>query len=168
MPRSRYQPLIDALITYRGDTRTLSFAQIERLIGGALPLTARSKLSYWHYPNQTVTRLLHRIGWYATLDPAAGTVTFVRGPPPPYQRPSFLNPLLAYLADQPGETLRLSLDAIAQILGKPLSSAARHDPAWWDGRERHAGKWEALGWRARLDIAGGAVTFMRSDTAESR
>jgi hypothetical protein len=158
---SIYQPLLDRLAACPGDELTLRFAEIAAIIGRPLAPYARTEPAYWASRQNRVVALLEERGWWADLDAAEEAVTFRRGRRPVPNRAHQLDPLLAFLAAQEGETLRLSLDEIAAIMDGKLARMARLDPAWWDGRERRARRWEALGWTARLDIRGQAVVFTR-------
>ena len=44
---AKYQPLVDYLSAHRGDVCSLSFLDIERIIGCALPASARKHPSWW-------------------------------------------------------------------------------------------------------------------------
>jgi len=158
--RYRYQRLIDRLTASGDDHLTLSFAEIAALVDRPLPPSATTD-QYWRHLGSALPRALRAHGWYATLDPAGDRVTFAHSRPRGTPRPSRLDPLLAFLADQQADTVGLSFAQLREIFGGYLVSAARIDPAWWDGREPHARKWEALGWKARLDIQGRAVEFRR-------
>ena len=82
---SRYQPIGDYLAALPPATTavTLTFAEIEGLLGAPLPLRAvRAKFwanarRAWYVPPQA--RAWHRAGWrVAGFDPVARTVTFAR------------------------------------------------------------------------------------------
>jgi hypothetical protein len=154
------RPLIDRLTASGGDHLTLTLAEIAALIDRPLPPSATTD-QYWRHRGNALVRTLHAHDWHASLDPAGDRVTFAHSRPRGTPRPSRLDPLLAFLADQQADTVRLSFAQLREIFGGYLVSAARIDPAWWDGREPHARKWEALGWKARLDIQGRAVEFRR-------
>lgn len=51
---SKYDPLQTYLARYEGSRRTLSFAEIERIIGAELPPSAREYREWW--ANQADTR----------------------------------------------------------------------------------------------------------------
>jgi hypothetical protein len=161
LPR-RYdaQPLVDRLTASGDDRLTLTLAAIAALIDRPLPPSATTD-QYWRHRGNTIVHTLHAHGWHASVNPAGDRVTFAHARPGQGTRPSRLDPLLAHLAAQEGDTVRLSFEQLAAILGGYLRGSARVDPAWWDGREPHARKWEALGWEARLDIQGRAVEFRR-------
>jgi hypothetical protein len=63
--RSRYQGFIEHLAASRGDTLTLSFDDIERVIAGDLPPTAHTRLVFWTHTQERLPRGLHEIGWHA-------------------------------------------------------------------------------------------------------
>lgn len=75
------------------------------------------------------------------------------------------DPLRELLAQEPGESIRLSFDEIEEIISASLPESARRYPAWWAndataGRQAHA--WLSAGWKtAQVDLAGKRVTFMR-------
>src|SRR5215475_14031514 len=155
-----FQPLIDRLTAADGAPLILSLPEVAALIGCPLPRSARTNPRFWRLSGYAIPRALLAEGWRATLHAQESVVTFT--PAEHERRPSGLDPLGAFLATQEGETVRLSLEQVEAILGGYLVRTARLDPAWWDGRERHARTWEALGWKARLDIRRRSVEFRRS------
>ena len=85
-PRPRtYDPLTRYLADLAVDEATLTFGEIERLVGAALPASARQS-SYWTraaLPRGHQSRPWSRVGWrvarvYLRLDSPA--VTFQRAP----------------------------------------------------------------------------------------
>ena len=80
--RSKYQPLTDYLATQPSDTVTLTFAEIEAMLGSRLPHTAH-RPGWWSnsptwFPH---ARTWLGVGWRVkTANLAWRTVTFVRQP----------------------------------------------------------------------------------------
>lgn len=72
----KYQPLAEWVERSGVDRITLTFAEIERTLGFALPDSARQYAAYWqmHAPN----RDLLAAGWKGRLRPATGSVEFSR------------------------------------------------------------------------------------------
>ena len=88
MPRraglSKYDPLTRYLVGLAADEVTLTFAEIERIIGTALPPSARGP-SFWSNRRYGVFRIQPwvRVGWqmaHADLRGEPPAVTFVRLP----------------------------------------------------------------------------------------
>jgi hypothetical protein len=79
---SKYQPIVDWLLTLpaeQGFVR-LTLAEIERIIGQALPLTARTRHGYWR-DTPMAQRSWLSIGFSARLNlHDGGSVTFTRLP----------------------------------------------------------------------------------------
>ena len=86
MPRygpRKYDPLTAYLAALPADEVTLTFAEIEAIVGAALPASARQS-SYWTTTLQPlVARLWVRAGWRVArtdLSSATPAVTFARAP----------------------------------------------------------------------------------------
>ena len=66
---------------------------------------------------------------------------------------------------------RLRFVEIEKLLGFSLPASARSYPAWWSntrGSHTHAAAWLDAGWTtAKLDLAGGAVTFVKTSAQRS-
>ncbi len=86
----KYQPLHDYLTAHPGDRVTLTLAEIEAIIGAALPAGARQR-TWWQITQGPtgVRSTVHAAGWRIVLDSFWGrnpAVTFVRngaeGAPP--------------------------------------------------------------------------------------
>lgn len=75
---SRYQPLVDHLAAATGDEVVLTFARIEALIGGPVPISARVHAGYWAGANTPPARLLGAAGWRGTIERSRTRVRFVR------------------------------------------------------------------------------------------
>jgi len=79
------------------------------------------------------------------------------------------DPLRDYLMGCDSDEAVLSFARIEEILGRALPASARKYDAWWanvgDGtptQHSHARSWNAAGYRARVDRAGGTVVFYRA------
>ncbi len=68
---SKYQPLADRLAAHAGPEWRVSFAELEKALGFALPKSAQWK-TWWK------DGVWSEAGWTAELDPAAKAVTFRR------------------------------------------------------------------------------------------
>jgi hypothetical protein len=75
---SRFTPLIDFLADQPAETVTLSFTEIEALIGRPLCLSATQSPASWVDASARRVRDLQAIGWRAHLNLKAHSVTFVR------------------------------------------------------------------------------------------
>lgn len=75
---SKYQRLAAYLAAQKGDTPTLSLAQIEVIIGFALPDSAYVEHSYWAYAPTALVRILREAGWQARLQVREHIVVFTR------------------------------------------------------------------------------------------
>jgi hypothetical protein len=83
MPRrgGRYMPLVAYLIAHEADSVTLTFTQIEELIGRPLSLTAQVSSAFWTATHGLrFLRDLHALGWRARLDVKERAVEFRRTP----------------------------------------------------------------------------------------
>jgi hypothetical protein len=76
----KYQPLADWLARQPADVVTLPFAQVEALLGAALPPTARAGTGWWRNdPRHAHARLWLAAGWeVATVDRLAHVVVYRR------------------------------------------------------------------------------------------
>jgi len=76
----RYQPLADYLAAQPGDAVHVSFAEIERILGGPLPALAYTRNWWWSRQPRTPRPLLARVGWRtAAVELWEQRVTFERG-----------------------------------------------------------------------------------------
>lgn len=73
-----YAPLIAYLAQAETEIVTLTFAQIEALIGVSLSLTAQSNSSFWASRLQQPGLAWRAIGWEARLDRGRDSVTWRR------------------------------------------------------------------------------------------
>ena len=80
LARMKYQPLEEYLRGQSTTTCTLTFAQIERVMGDALPPSARdAALPWWANGGGHVqTRAWENAGWVAAVDHRQQSVTFTR------------------------------------------------------------------------------------------
>jgi hypothetical protein len=81
MSPSKYQPLIDWLATYAGHSVTLTFTELEAILGEPLPVTARMERTWWtrERDGHVHVRLWRARGWeMQAFDRWERTVTFVR------------------------------------------------------------------------------------------
>ena len=81
---NRYDPLRDRLREVHGASEvTLTFAEIEQLIGGSLPASAREHRAWWANEGRPDSshvqcRAWMEAGWFVdSVDVHAGRVTFV-------------------------------------------------------------------------------------------
>ena len=73
----KYQPLVDYLTTQPAAIVTVTFAEVEALIGAPLPATARQRP--WWYSDGPHVRMLRAAGWrMSDGDTVRRVVTFVR------------------------------------------------------------------------------------------
>lgn len=73
---SRYQPLADYLASRSENELSLTFAQIETIIGGALPTSAQVVSTYWTDVPPGMGRLWCAVGWKARLNRRNQSVQF--------------------------------------------------------------------------------------------
>ncbi len=76
--RTKYQPLIDYLAAQTARAVTLSFAQIEALIGAPLSVSASGMPTAWHRATQMHVRRWREMGWRARYDRRNQCVHFTR------------------------------------------------------------------------------------------
>lgn len=83
MPRaSIYVPLVAYLAAQDGDTVTLTFAEIEAIIGRPLAVTAQVSPAFWTSTHGLgFLRDLHALGWRASLRAKQHAVAFRRNDP---------------------------------------------------------------------------------------
>ena len=112
---SKYQPLTDRLAGQTGPEWRATFAELEALLGQALPKAARTR-AWWKTGPWTGA------GWTAEADPAAGAVTFrnaAGSEPPAAQLPVATDepPILKRLEVGPGWGTALVLGGVAVVAG---------------------------------------------------
>jgi hypothetical protein len=86
VPENKYQPFANFLAASSADEITLTFQQIEQILGHALPTAAsrQSSQHQWWANDETHSqaRAWLSVGWQRQhLDAVAGRVTFVRAAP---------------------------------------------------------------------------------------
>lgn len=91
---AKYDPLIQHLMGLHGSSVRLDFSEIERIIGGRLPDSARSYAAWWANSatndSHVWAQAWQAAGWKARVQIANGTVEFLRAMPTP---PSALDAL---------------------------------------------------------------------------
>jgi hypothetical protein len=79
---SKYDPLIEHLVGLRGNAVTITFAEVEEILGERLPASARTYQAWWANteadPTHTWARRWTEAGWRAQVDLPAERVTFTR------------------------------------------------------------------------------------------
>jgi hypothetical protein len=75
---SRYTPLVAYLAAQAGNHVTLTFAEIEAIIGMPLSVSAQVSDSIWMSPRERLVRDLAAIGWRAHLRVRVHAVEFRR------------------------------------------------------------------------------------------
>lgn len=81
MPRrTKDQPLVDFLAMHNAQDVTLSFTEIEAIIGVPLALSASNDPGTWHSPLKLPVRQWQAIGWHARFDRHNHCVHFTRDP----------------------------------------------------------------------------------------
>ena len=174
MPR-KYQPLTDYLAGQPGSQVTLTFREIEQLVG-ALPLGAFARTWWSNNVRRSSPVLAWRsVGWRVeAVETLNRRVTFVRAereamPPRRFGKghPSKYVPLRDYLAAQTENHITLTLARVEQIIDTSLPPSA-YARDWWINSPRgraHAQAWLAAGWRLQAaDIRRRTVTFRREET----
>jgi hypothetical protein len=77
------------------------------------------------------------------------------------------NPLVDHLRTQTTDAATLTLAEIEAMIGGHLPDTAHVDGYWWRKPVMPAVRtWEALGWRAHLDLKARTVTFRRGGAAD--
>ena len=80
--RRKYQPLLDALTALPAEqtSLTFTFAELEHLLGRALPLSAKVSTSYWNGGSVAESNWL-AWGFAGRLSRRTHTITFLRQEP---------------------------------------------------------------------------------------
>lgn len=76
--RTKYQPLVDYLAAQTDRAVTLSFAEIEAIIGGSLSVSASGMSGVWHEVKHLHVRRWREMGWRARFDRRNRCVHFTR------------------------------------------------------------------------------------------
>jgi len=77
-PLRRYQPLIDHLASRTESEVSLTFPEIEAILGVPLALSAYVNTSYWTGRTMAHARALRALGWRARIDRRNRCVHFTR------------------------------------------------------------------------------------------
>jgi len=77
-PPTKYQPLLDFLAMQSDRDVTLSFSEIERIIGAPLSVSALTDAAVWHATTQPHVRRWRAMGWQARYDRRNRCVHFAR------------------------------------------------------------------------------------------
>jgi len=75
---SKYEPLVSYIAAQTDRAVTLSFAEIEAIIGSPLPAPMQRDTARWRRPEHAVVRRLELLGWWARLDRRKTCVHFTR------------------------------------------------------------------------------------------
>ncbi len=76
---TKYQPLVDHIAAQMdSDAVTLSFAEIEAIVGAPLPEAMRVETVSWNGAHRAYVRAWEAAGWTATLDRRNRCVHFTR------------------------------------------------------------------------------------------
>ncbi len=75
---TKYQPLVDYIATQHADTVTLSFGEIEVIVGSPLPESMQTDAWLWRGPEYAYVWRLEARGWRAQLDRRNRCVHFAR------------------------------------------------------------------------------------------
>ncbi len=78
MCRTKYQPLLDFLAIQSERDGTLSFSEIEAIIGAPLSVSAMTMPTAWHRATEMHVRRWRAIGWRAYYDRRSQCVHFAR------------------------------------------------------------------------------------------
>ena len=114
---SKYQRLADRLAGLAGPEWRATFAEIEKLLGSALPKAAAGK-AWW--ADGAAARQWIDAGWTAEADPAAGKVVFRKTAAEPAAQPPVVAdepPILKRLEGGPGWGVALALGGVAVVAG---------------------------------------------------
>lgn len=76
---SQYEPIIPHLSAQPGSELTLTFEEVERILGRTLPSSARRYLAPWSSSTNPLGRAIRIAGWRARADLDTGVVTLMRG-----------------------------------------------------------------------------------------
>lgn len=172
---SRYEPLRRFLSAHEGETVRMSFREIERVLGFALPPSARQYQAWW----ANDSKHSQAKSWIGAgtksgqVDIAGQSVTFTRAMP--YRntddtsksvRTGKYRALGIYLGGHYGEEVAMTFSEIERVLGFSLPASARKHQAWWSNNPSNntmTEVWLDAGFRTeRVDVAGESVVFVRA------
>ncbi len=189
----KYDPLWRYLETLDRDLGelTLTFDQVDKVLGFPLPASARTYREWWANPTRAHTNTHAqswlRAGWKVdSANMTEGWVRFRRrhrGEPPhrkgteerSERKPRGLanskyDPLRRHLLSIEPDTgdVTFPFSALEQLLGFPLPASARKYQAWWANSPRpeqhpHAQSWLRAGWRVDgVNLKAEQVRFRRT------
>ncbi len=75
---TKFQPLADYLAAHEEDRVTLTFAELEAILGGPLPMNAYITSAWWHGSRFAQVRGWETAGWHARYDRRNACVHFTR------------------------------------------------------------------------------------------
>ena len=75
---TKYQPLIDHVVAQTGEAVTLSFTEIEAILGSTLSETMQVDTALWNSTQYALVWRLEAQGWRARLDRRNHCVHFTR------------------------------------------------------------------------------------------
>ncbi len=187
--RGKYAPLYRHLAALARPDWEVSFAEIETILGFALPASARLHRPWW--ANQTRSGgHSHALAWKAAgwkkkeVDLDGEKLVFQRirtdsSVTAPRTRKDIARkaasngkyaPLFQNLAARTGSRWRTTFADIEAVLGLRLPDSARlHRPWWanqkWGGGHSHALAWQAAGWKTtQVNLATETLVFEREDS----
>lgn len=79
---SKYQPIVDYLAVQTEQAVTLTFEEIEAILGGPLTEALRRDATMWSGAHYAYVRAWEKAGWSAALDRQNGCVHFIRDAQP--------------------------------------------------------------------------------------
>jgi len=170
---SKYDPL-SAFLRNRPQEEeriALSLDEIERVLGTALPRTAKIDRPWWANTRSS----LHALRWLDAgwkvdkVDFKAGRVTFIRTGTEAVESKSGRNRyenLQRFFKSIPPqqEQIALTFKELAAVLGGKLPVTASHDRPWWANTKSspQGSSWMAAGWKVeRVYLKAEVVTFRR-------
>ncbi len=158
---------------------TLTFRQVEEVLGFRLPAGAYKHRAWWRNSKRPgglpATSWLPR-GWRSgNVNLGERRVTFWKngknGNAYDSRSRSKYDPLGERLANQAASPVTMTFQEIAEMLGVPLPRSAYDYHSWWANDDRPGKQsriWLSRGWRAgNVDLRGRQVTFRRDDSAGS-
>lgn len=166
---SKYKPLGEYLARQTASPLTLTFKEIEGVLGAPLPVCAFGHRAWWandKRPGRQAESWLSR-GWHSgKVDLDGRRVTFRNN-----GNMSKYDPLGEHLARQAASPVTLAFEEIVEVLGEPLPPKAYALRSWWGnvkGRS-HSKAWTSRGWRVKhVDLGARSVTFRRGRKVRSR
>lgn len=170
---SKYDPLAAFLRNRPQEEEriALSLDEIERVLGAALPRTAKIDRPWWANTRSS----LHALRWLDAgwkvdkVDFKAGRVTFIRTGAEAVEsnigRNRYENLQRFFKGIPPQqEQIALTFKELATVLGGKLPVTASHDRPWWANTKSspQGSSWMAAGWKVeRVYLKAQVVTFRR-------